>query len=380
MELLRKTVSGIMVILLFISMLTLAFNVKPVKSTWTGGTIYIRADGSIEPSDAPILTYDNISYYLTDDILSFADGIVIERDNIIVDGMGHKAISWYGEGNGVSINGRTNVTVRNLQISYFWRGIYAEDSSFISLYGNNITSNSEAGILMRGSHNNVVKNYIAHNRWGIEIGGSYNNISDNTMVSNQAGCNLWFSHNNVSRNIFINDGMLFLYSEDNVVVDNLVNGKPLIYLENVSNLTVSEEAGQVILIKSSNITVKDLDLSNTGVGIELWRTSGSKIYKNRISNNSIGIDIWGSNNHIFENNITNNAFGILFGYGSLHNKIYKNNIVKNGDPCLYANSGGISGSRCNDIFENYFSENIYGINYFSCNNNISVTLIAFKIS
>ena len=49
---LRKTVSGIMLaMLLLICMLTLAFKVQPVK---TGGTIYIRADGSIDPPTAPI--------------------------------------------------------------------------------------------------------------------------------------------------------------------------------------------------------------------------------------------------------------------------------------------------------------------------------------
>jgi len=60
--LLRKTVSGIILSLLVISTLTLAFNIKPVKAE--GGTIYIRADGSIDPPTAPILQDGNI-YTLT---------------------------------------------------------------------------------------------------------------------------------------------------------------------------------------------------------------------------------------------------------------------------------------------------------------------------
>ena len=85
----EKTVSGIMMTLLFIGMFSLAIGVKPAKSTWTGGTIYIRADGSIDPPDAPIITYDNVTYTLTDNITSSADGIVVERDNIILDGGGY---------------------------------------------------------------------------------------------------------------------------------------------------------------------------------------------------------------------------------------------------------------------------------------------------
>jgi len=49
-KLLMKTVSGIMLTLILVSMLTLAFNVQPVEAS---GTIYIRADGSIDPPTAP---------------------------------------------------------------------------------------------------------------------------------------------------------------------------------------------------------------------------------------------------------------------------------------------------------------------------------------
>ena len=47
----RKAVSGMMLTLLLMGMLTLAFNIQPVKAS---GTIYIRADGSIDPPTAPI--------------------------------------------------------------------------------------------------------------------------------------------------------------------------------------------------------------------------------------------------------------------------------------------------------------------------------------
>ncbi len=47
---LRKTVSGMMLALLLTGMLTSAFDFQPVK---VSGTIYIRADGSVDPSSAP---------------------------------------------------------------------------------------------------------------------------------------------------------------------------------------------------------------------------------------------------------------------------------------------------------------------------------------
>jgi len=54
---------------------------------WTG-TVYIRADGSIDPPDAPIITYDNVTYTLTDNIASSDCGIIILRDGIVIDGAG----------------------------------------------------------------------------------------------------------------------------------------------------------------------------------------------------------------------------------------------------------------------------------------------------
>ena len=84
-ELERKSVPPIVLTLLLIGVSTLAFNIQPVKASGTFyyGPIYIRADGSVEPSDAPILNVENVSYTLMDNIYG---SIIVERDNIIIDG------------------------------------------------------------------------------------------------------------------------------------------------------------------------------------------------------------------------------------------------------------------------------------------------------
>lgn len=46
--------------------------------------IYIKSDGSIVPSTAPIYTADNITYTVTDNI--YDSSITIERNGIVVDG------------------------------------------------------------------------------------------------------------------------------------------------------------------------------------------------------------------------------------------------------------------------------------------------------
>jgi len=88
-----------------------------------------------------------------------------------------------------------------------------------------------------------------------------------------------------------------------------VNGKPLVYLEDLSDAAVIDDAGQVILAGCNNITVQGKDLSYTSVGIELWETDNSTLSNNIASNNNwAGIIIVGSNNSVRGNIASNNFF------------------------------------------------------------------------
>ena len=68
--------------LLIIIVITAPFYIQPIEAS---GTIYIRADGSIEPITAYITSTDNFTYTFTGNNY---DSLEIERDNIIVDGAG----------------------------------------------------------------------------------------------------------------------------------------------------------------------------------------------------------------------------------------------------------------------------------------------------
>lgn len=85
----------------------MAPKIQPAKG-WTG-TVYIRADGSIDPPDAPVKTYDNVTYTLTDDIASSVNGIVVERDNIVINGAG-RMVQGSNSGIGIDLSNRRNVS------------------------------------------------------------------------------------------------------------------------------------------------------------------------------------------------------------------------------------------------------------------------------
>ena len=402
----KKAASGIMLVLLTIGMLSLTFNIQPARSEWTG-TVYIRADGSIDPPDAPIITYDNITYTLTGNITSSGDGIVVERDNLIIDGADHtlEGTGAYGS-KGIDLSGRTNVTVQNTQIKNFHYGIYLSYSNYNNIVGNKITANNEYGIWLEySSYNTVSGNNIANNEYGISLySSSYNTISGNNIANNGDGIYFRYSSNNtitgnditennwhgiylgsgssnntICENAFWHDGMSVSGSYGNVVVDNLVNSKPLIYLEDVSDFKV-EDAGQVILINCTNITVENLNLSKTNTGIQLWGTNSSTITKNNIrANNIYGIWLGScSNNTIKGNNITNNLHGIGLGFSS-NNTITRNNITKNNDSGIYLGHSSENIITGNNITKNK-SDGIwlrYGIHlYHSSYNTVSGNNIA----
>jgi len=79
----KKIVLGLGLIMLFLCLFVFVFRVQPVKA-WTG-TVYIRANGDVEPSDAPIERNGDI-YTLNGNIISGNDdGLIIERDNIVLE-------------------------------------------------------------------------------------------------------------------------------------------------------------------------------------------------------------------------------------------------------------------------------------------------------
>jgi len=297
----RKAVSGIMLVLLTMGMLSLAFNIQPAKSEWTG-TVYIRADGSIDPPDAPITSYDNVTYTLTGNITSYHVGIWVERSDIVLIGNG-RFIKGTNAFAGISLQNINNVTVRGINIKGFTFGIY-----------------------LRGSNCSIVNN-------------------------NFTNCGLWVENS------------------QNFVTNNTVNGMPLVYLENASNLSVNY-AGQVILVGCENIKVEDLNLCKTTVGVELLNTNNCTIKGNIITENVYcGIKLSSSyNNNICENDVSKNSVGIWLD--SSNNSVTRNTIINNLDVGIYVLSSDNIISQ-NDIANNGKGIDLrIGCSNFVCENNI----------
>lgn len=336
----QRITSAAMLTLIITSMAMSQFNVHVAKAS---GTIYIRADGKIDPPEASITNLDNITYTLNNDL---SQSITIERDNIVIDGGGH-TIQGPGNGTGIYLSGRNNITIKNTKIKQFETGILLWHSSNSNiteneatsnnydgidiwdspnniLAGNNVTSNSVHGIYILESSNNTItgNTATANNQFGITIATSANNIltDNNITANNNDGITISASTNTtLTRNLMTNNSYNFgIYGYSlsdfthSIDTTNLVNGKPIYYLTNETDSPITPEThpetGYLALISCTNLTVERLNIADNINGLLLANTNNSKILTNNITNNRYGIYSWSSkNNRIYHNNLINNT-------------------------------------------------------------------------
>lgn len=303
--------------------------------------ITIKFDGSIIPKDAPISREGDVYVFLGDVEIPSGHGIFIEKDNVIIDGRNHLLRGRIGKrkaGNyGIYLKSRKGIKIMNLRIQGFHTGIYLQESSNNEIVGNLIENNDRFGIFLDSSNNNeIVSNKIKKNPEGIFVRQSSNNkIIDNDIENSELNgivlCKS-SSDNEIIKSRFINCGLEVWDAHNNIISDNFVNGKPLLYFENESDKTIKDiNAGQVILVKCRNMAVENLNLSDTTLGVELCETKNSIIRNNRLVNNKYGIFLWNSSeNEIVGNSIEDNRIGIFATGNSSDNRILLNDFINNG--------------------------------------------------
>jgi parallel beta-helix repeat protein len=377
-----------------------------VQTIGTDGTIYIRADGSIDPPTALIQRIDDL-YILNGSITTTADGIAIERNNMTLDGAGY-LIQGTGTGTGIDLTERSNVTVKNMKVDSFYHGIELFNSENNTVAGNVISIINWNGIgLSYSSNNTIVRNNMTQCQYyGIGLDNSPSNtISENNMINNDGGLYFdWSSHNTViGNNVTANSGNGIRLQDaeynllrNNVIAhntynfevfgellpqvtheidrSNTVNGKPIYYLINQSDSTVPVDAGFIALVNCTRMLVQNLSLTDNGKGILVAATTNSTITDNNIADNACGLWIFNStSNTIHRNHITTNSFYGIYSVYSSNNSISANQIEKssitgvslyfsdNNTLCGNQMTGNLRGMQAsgshNSIFGNYITAN-----------------------
>jgi len=157
-DMFRRKAFGIMFSTLMICSLILISDYQICSAS---GTVYIRADGSIDPVSANLSSFDNVTYVFTN---SISDHIIVQRNNIIIDGKGFE-LHGSGIGDGFSLVGVSNVAIMSTRVSGFQNGIYLEMASGNRIYYNDFVGNVRNAYISN-SDSNVWDN-------GYPSGGNY---------------------------------------------------------------------------------------------------------------------------------------------------------------------------------------------------------------
>lgn len=219
----------------------------------------------------------------------------------------------------------------------------------ISLYNsnnnmvtNNVIEKNLEGVSLYHSANNIISRCeFIENHYGIDVSFSHNNnINENNIInSSSAGIYIGMSkYNTLRSNVMINCGvMMDGYSLsswwNDVDQSNTVNGKIIYYYINETGLTISPDAGQVILVNCSYCTITDLATSNVSVGVEIAYSNNINIYSNLINHIHMGIILFHSTNSTISDNFVTNSkkVSIALYWSSNYNYVSRNFIYNNSD-------------------------------------------------
>ena len=289
---------------------------------------------------------------------------------------------------GIHLRYSSNNTLAKNNCSNNNAGIHLSSSNNNTLTSNNASNNHYGIYLYRYSSNNALSDNIASSNWC----GIYPELSDNNeLTKNNASSNDWgiyldrSSNNDLTGNIMSeNDhnfgvhGNRLSHFIQNIDASNLVDKKPIYYWVAKRNLQIPDDAGFVGVVNSTNITVKELTLTNNSAGVLFAYTNNSRIENVTVSNNGDGIIMdCSSNNTLVGNNASNNYYGIVLsssGNNTLTGNTASNNYYGSYPYGIYAwFSSGISlSSSSNNIISNNIANSNHRHGFYlgySSNNN-----------
>lgn len=381
------------------------YQINTAGGSTSGGVkqyITINADGTITPPTVPIARGGN-RYTLTGDI---GGSLKVLKDNIIIDGAGH---SIFGngsimDGGDIILDNRDHVTVMNTLFSgFFGTAIHLGSmdvtepdntvgSSNCIITNNTITGGSPGycfSIWVEGTNNSITNNHIIGNEgMGVVIErGTQHTIADN-LIENNGMYAISFEAGQATvrgNRMNNNSGGAFYFTDSNMGIitpvqdidsSNLVDGKPTYYWIDRHHQTVPSDAGYVLLINCSEITVSGLHIDKGGrfnsYSIILVDTTNSVIADNTITaGNGIRIVNYrrnASNVSVLRNYLTT---GMMSGINTT--------IASN----TFLNKGIMLGSYVTVAYNNFtgcdVAVNMGGYNCIIRNNNFQSNQVAIHI-
>jgi parallel beta-helix repeat protein len=285
--------------------------------------IYVDTDGMVYPTNVPIVRSGNV-YSFTGDMVNYT--LEIQKDNIIIDGM-RRSFKGYVEGStvfgdqGIILNCRTNVTIKNINIENFGDGIVAQNCSRIIFDSININSIRSTAITLEScNYVNIFRNGIINVGEAIDINPKiFDQVLNYTVAENTL--------TNAVAGIQIHSGLFGTITKNSF--DEVYNP---IWV--ASNSTIISNNIMTNGIDGIAIGDKNSDVNHYYSGGSSCTVSGNTM--DNFTQSGISFNI-GINNTLSENTITNSEYGVAIDLGGdidgswvvEKNTLYHNNFINN---------------------------------------------------
>ncbi len=296
------------------------------------------------------------------------DGIQIEGDNITLDGNGAHLIGVQHKGAGISLSGKRDVTLKNLQISGYRHGIKAEDADNLTIAGCRITDTAEIPA------NTVFLNIWrdANNPYGsaILLAGVRNSLIHNNDLQHQMNglltyycLNLEVRFNNASYNSGF--GFHLYETSHSTFTENWADyccrfetrdsGKGHLGADSAGFLIVHNACHNIFLKNKARMSGDGFFLAGLTPKMEPVPCNHNRFEENDGSYSpNIAFEATFSQGNIFRNNLANNSnYGFWLGY-SRENKVFDNQIINNRRAGIAVENGVQMDINGNTIQDNRF--------------------------
>ncbi len=232
------------------------------------------------------------------------------------------------------------IEIRNTTSSFVIRDVLVYSS-----YTPPVISGQDGIYLVNVSSGRVENVTVSNERSGIRIeDSSYMTLQGNTLSSNnQAGIILYYSLNaTVSGNRLFDDGVKMNgddpahFNSHTVMPDNLVNNRPLAFYKDCNGLDVNGTAlGQLIVVTCSSVRVANLHITNADVAVQMAYVADAVIEDSNLSFNSSGLGLINTTRvAVVRNQFFQDYYGAYVG--SSNNLTFSGNFVSHDNFGLYA--------------------------------------------
>jgi len=296
-------------------------------------------------------------------------------------------------GTGILIHFSDNVIVHSNTCSDFGDGIGVTSSDGVYI-SNNTCSHSFNGISITGialvSENITIDgNNCSSNIYGVVIRNSINNVIRKNTLNNNLNYGIYLYEGifaKLESNAFWGTGFYIpLFSQYEVFMhlsfdqNNTINGKGMYFYFGMNGIHVPSDAGMVFFLNCTNITLENVDLSQSNLPLYILNSSGIRVENTTFGNTTgKGIVLQFSNNCSFVDNIFRNSRGsgihLQESSGNIISGNSFDNISRSID--LYSSHQNmITGNNCENGADMYlFDSNNNIIRNNNCNNYSKISL------